>query len=153
VKAKTLLAVYGIVFSVNLYAENCTHFPEGISKYRDEKEIEITVSVAKSTLNGSQDLAESEARVDAKSLLLKEPFFEKDKKLMGVIDTITCVEETGIFAAVKVSEESIKQARELDDKTKKSIENAPTPEPKNLPNQSEVKSEFDRLMFKQNPKE
>lgn len=146
--AKTLLAVYGLVFSVNLYAENCTHFPEGISKYRDEKGIEITVSVAKSTLSGSQDLAESEARVDAKSLLLKEPFFEKDKKLIGVLNTITCVEEKSVFSAVKVSEESIKQVRELDKKVKESIEKSPTPQPKNIPNLTDIKYEFDRLIKK-----
>ena len=141
-----LLSAYTILCSVNSSAENCTHFPVGITKYLDEKGIEITVSVAKATLNGSQDLAESEARVDAKALLLKEPIFEHKKKLVGVIDTIMCTNDAEVFAAVKVSAQSIAQANELNKAIKESIENAPTPQPKNLPNPEDVKSEFDRLM-------
>lgn len=149
IRGKHLIIAYAVFFSPILYADNCTKYPLGISKYRDEKGIEITVSVAQSSIDGvSQDLAESVARVDAKSLLLKEPIFEKDKKLIGVIDIVTCIAESNFFVAVKVSEESIKQARELENKTKESIENSPTPEPKNLPDQTEVKSEFDRLMKK-----
>jgi hypothetical protein len=147
VSKKYLLLAYIVCFSVSLYAENCTHFPEGISKYRDEKGIEITVSVAKTAFNGSQDLAESEAWVDAKALLLKEPLFvENNKKLIGVIDSITCTEGTNVFTSVKVSKESIAQANELNRNVQKSIKDSPTPQPENLPNPTEVKTEFDKLI-------
>lgn len=145
---KYLLLAYVMCFSVNLHAENCTNFPEGISKYHDKKGIEITVSVAKTTFNGSQDLAESEAWVDAKALLLKEPLFEHNKKLIGVIESITCTEGTNIFAVIKVSEESIAQANNLNRNIEKSIKDSPTPQPENLLNPTEFKTEFDKLIKK-----
>jgi len=130
-----------------LQADNCTHHPIGLSKIHDDKNVEITLAVAKVIANSSVDLAESEARIDARALLLTDPLFKSDdKKLVGAIDVLTCTEGDSVFAVVKISEESVKQAREMKRQLDESLKNSPVPVPENLPNETEMKTEFERLM-------
>jgi hypothetical protein len=135
------------LFTFTVYAENCTHYPIGLSKYIDKKGIEITVSVAKTTLNHSIELAESEARINAKALLLKIPLFvSKDNKLIGVLDVLTCSEGEDVFAVVKISEQSIRQAQEIKSEIQESLKTSPTPISTDLQNATDFKSEFKRML-------
>jgi len=144
---KILFSVCIAIFSLPLQADNCTHHPIGLSKIHDDKNVEITLAVAKVIANSSVDLAESEARIDARALLLTDPLFKSDdKKLVGAIDVLTCTEGDSVFAVVKISEESVKQAREMKRQLDESLKNSPVPVPENLPNETEMKTEFERLM-------
>ncbi len=123
------------------------HHPIGLSKIHDDKNVEITLAVAKVIANSSIELAESEARINARALLLTDPLFKSDdKKLVGAIDVLTCTEGDSVFGMVKISEESVKQAREMKRQLDESLKNSPVPVPENLPNETEMKTEFDRLM-------
>lgn len=144
---KILFSVCIAIFSLQLKADNCTHHAIGLSKIHDEKSIELTVAVSKTTLQGSVDLAESEARIDARALLLTDPLFKSDdKKLVGAIDVLTCTEGDSVFGMVKISEQSVKQAREMKRQLDESLKNSPVSVPENLPNETEMKTEFERLM-------
>ncbi len=144
---KILFSACIAIFSLQLQADNCTHHPIGLSKIHDDKNVEITLAVAKVMANSSIEIAESEVRIDARALLLTDPLFKSnDKKLVGAIDVLTCTEGDSVFGMVKISEESVKQAREMKRQLDESLKNSPVPVPENLPNETEIKTEFERLM-------
>ena len=129
--------------------QNCTTYRVGLSTYHDETNVEITVAVAESTIGASVDIATSEARMLARNLLLQSPLFKGDeKKIAGVMDANVCIENDSLYAVVKTSEAKVKQARETAKNIESAITDSPTPKPKpeNLPNETEMKNEFDRLM-------
>lgn len=146
-----LMSWTALSFSNENVVQNCTTYPIGLSTYHDETNVEITVAVAESTIGASVDIATSEARMLARNVLLKSALFKADeKKIAGVMDADVCIENDIVYAVVKTSEAKVKQAREMAKNIESSIADSPTPKPKpdDLPNETQMKNEFDRLMKK-----
>jgi hypothetical protein len=140
---------YTLVFSIHSQAQSCYDYPLGISKYINESGIEITIAVSKVTADGSTELAASEARVNARALLLNDSAYKSSSgQLIGVIDVSTCIDGENVFAIVSVSSESIKQASKLNQQMKESMKNSPTPLPNAPQKETDMKSEYDRLIKK-----
>jgi hypothetical protein len=80
-------------------------------------------------------MAQAEARVEARRGLLIHPLLHGLGKNMvrGAMDVHTCVREDDVYAVVKVSEQSIKQATTLQEDVSNSLRKSPTPQPSFTP--------------------
>jgi len=90
------------------------------------------VAVAKVTpLNddeGSYLLAESEARLEARSALMKhlEPKV-KNTRFSGVVDVSTCRADGDLYATIKLSEDNLMRVMRMQKLLKDSFDRNPTP--------------------------
>src|ERR1044071_1725927 len=123
----TLLPTYSV-------AQLCPPFLEGVTEKATLEGI-VLISVAKaralSTDPGSMEIAQAEARLEARRRLLTHPLLQKLGKntLRGAMDVSTCVRGEDAYAVVKVSEKSIKQASTLQEAVSNSLSKSPTPQP------------------------
>jgi hypothetical protein len=130
VKNYTLIVVFlTYLLSTIAIADNCTHYPIGLSKFYDSNKGKIIVSVAKANIITSEESAKNEAKINARALLNKE----KENIVNGAIDLVTCIEKNEAFYAFEISEKSIKQANKLKNQINDSFKKAPTPIQQNLP--------------------
>ena len=81
------------LLSTNAIADNCTHYPIGLSKLYNSNEGKIIISVAKANIITSEESAKNEAKIIARALLNKE----KENIINGAIDLVTCIEKNEAF--------------------------------------------------------
>ena len=149
-----LLVAIGFLFTMlpnYSFAQLCPPYPEGVTEVATLEGL-MLISVAKvSALSadpGSIEMAQAEARVEARRGLLTHPLLQRLGKntLRGAMDVSTCVREDDAYAVVKVSEKSIKQAITLQEDVSNSLRKSPTPQPSFTPQGTQ--GEFERLMKK-----
>jgi hypothetical protein len=112
------LWLFLVFFSTQVFsAENCTGKPLGLKKSITSEGITleaVTNATASSSSIDSLNIAKKEARLKARLLLLKSKIFQhKENEISGIFDVSSCVEVDNIFVVVKISDKSIKQAREM----------------------------------------
>ena len=134
------------LLSTNAIADNCTHYPIGLSKLYNSNEGKIIISVAKANIITSEESAKNEAKIIARALLNKE----KENIINGAIDLVTCIDKNEAFSAFEISDKSIKQANKLKTQIKDSLKKAPTPIQQDLPNQKYLESDYQKMMQKHN---
>ena len=133
------------------FAQVCPPYPEGVQEVA-AREGTLFISVAKaralSAEPGSIEIAQAEARVEARRGLLIHPWLHGlgEHMLRGAMDIHVCVRAEDVYAVVKVSEESIQQALTLQDAVSNSLRQSPTPSSSFTSQGTE--GEFERLMKK-----
>ncbi len=142
-KLVTILFSTYLLSTITL-ADNCTHYPIGLSKFYDPNKGKITISVAKANIIISEESAKNEAKIGAKALFNKE----KEKNLNGAIDLGACIENKEAFSAFEISDKSIKQANKLKIQINDSFKKAPTPIQHDSLNQNELESDYQKMMQK-----
>jgi hypothetical protein len=105
-------------FSINVHSkENCTGKPLGLNQLKTSEGLTLEAVVYVTASSNSFDSlisARKEAQLKARLILLKSNFLKhKENELSGVIDESSCVEVDNVFVVVKISDKSIKQAREM----------------------------------------
>jgi hypothetical protein len=117
------LWLFLVFFSVQVFsAENCTGKPLGLNKSKTSEGLTleaVTTVTASSNSFDSLMFAKKEARLKAKLLLLKSKIFQqKENEISGIIDESSCVEVDNVFVVVKISEQSIRQAKKIQESLK-----------------------------------
>jgi hypothetical protein len=111
---------------------NCPATPLGITELsgKDEKTFLATAFVRPLTDEpASVNDAKNDARIAARLMLKRDQRVPRSKigRLLGVIDEGSCEADGRVYASVSVSTKSAKQAIELDERLKQSIEQHPAP--------------------------
>lgn len=123
-------ATFGLLVPMTGLAESCPPYSIGLHHQHQS-----LISVARSEILNIDDpssieIAKSEAKIKAKSQLVKEIAPKKRAgTLNGVSDIATCQSDEFIYASIKLMQTSHVQASYLSDEIAKSIESQPTPLP------------------------
>ena len=111
--------------------QNCTNLPLGVSDLSNATGLNLysvtKVDITDQDKEDSIKLAETEAFIEARKILLAYPIFKRQgNQIKGVRDILTCIEGTKLFALVQVDEKTTKQASKINSQILDSIKNAPT---------------------------
>jgi hypothetical protein len=131
-----------------VYAENCPQ-ALGITKHNTNEGITL-ISISRAILlsNSPESIKSSsnEAITNAKLALLKNPYLkQKENNLSGAIKINTCIKNNYIFAIVKISEQSIKIANQMDSLISESLKNTPN---FSSIDENQIHSDFEKLINK-----
>ena len=110
------------------FAASCPSYPSGV--YPQDSSF---ISVARSEILNIEDatsieVARSEAKIKARNQLVKKKLLPEQSTIIhGALDTSICQSGEFIYAMVKFSPATHKQAKKISDGIAQSIESQPTP--------------------------
>lgn len=130
-------ALVGTLVSLTSSAEDttCPSYPVGVHEIitgNSKQHISVAKVTPYSDDEGSYLLAQSEARLEARSALMK--FLEpqvKNTRFSGLVDVSTCRSNGELYATIKLDEGNLIRAIKMQQLLQDSFDKNPTPAPPN----------------------
>ncbi|MFM1911520.1 MAG: hypothetical protein RJB18_911 [Pseudomonadota bacterium] len=125
-------ATFTLIAPMTSLAASCPPYPIGVHPQQSS-----FISVARSEILNIEDatsieVARSEAKIKARNQLVKKKLLPEQSTIIhGALDTSICQSGEFIYAIVKISPATHKQAKKISDEIAQSIESQPTPQAQN----------------------